>query len=74
MKAEDLDIEHVLARADKVVELLEQVVDLLELNGEKTQELLERVECIDNTLDDMKGDETILLGLQEFQRQFLRRS
>ena len=35
-------------------ELLSKVVDAIELNTEKLQEVLERIECIDNTLDDFK--------------------
>lgn len=29
-------------------------IEAIELNTEKVQELLERVECIDNTLDDIR--------------------
>lgn len=61
----DIHIEHVLARADKVVELLE-------LNAEKTQKLLERVECIDNTLDNMESEDcqnALLEGLNQIVRR-----
>ena len=41
----------------KEEELVTQIVDAIELNTEKVQELLERVECIDNTLDDIKAED-----------------
>ncbi len=40
-------------------ELLSKVVDAIELNTEKLQEVLERIECIDNTLDDFKDQRGI---------------
>ena len=40
-------------------ELISRVVDATELNTEKLQELLERVECIDNSLDDIKDNDDI---------------
>ena len=35
-------------------DIAQKVIDAIELNTEKLQELLERIECIDNTLDDFK--------------------
>lgn len=49
-----------------------KIVDALEQNTEKVQELLERVECIDNTLDDLKSEDCqteILKGLNDIVRR-----
>lgn len=53
-------------------ELLSKVVDAIELNTEKVQELLERVECIDNTLDDIKGEDC-QNAILESQNEIVRR-
>lgn len=38
-------------------EHLLKIVDAIEQNTEKVQELLERVECIDNALDDIRDED-----------------
>jgi hypothetical protein len=53
-------------------EHLQKIVDAIELNTEKVQELLERVECIDNTLDDIR-DEDCQNAMLEGQNQIIRR-
>lgn len=52
---------------------IEEIKEKFDLQLEKTQELLERVECIDNSLDEIKDKDEILETIREFQRQFLRR-
>jgi len=57
---------------EAVIEFLTKVVDALEQNTEKVQELLERVECIDNSLDDIKDEDcqnAILEGLNQIVRR-----
>lgn len=36
---------------------MDRLIEAVEENTEKVQELLERVECIDNTLDDLKDNQ-----------------
>jgi hypothetical protein len=48
------------------------IVEALEVNTEKVQELLERVECIDNTLDDIK-DEDCQAETLKGQNEIIRR-
>ena len=48
------------------------IVEAIELNTEKLQELLERVECIDNTLDDMKSEDC-QAAMLEGQNEIVRR-
>ena len=50
------------------------IVEAIEDNTERVQELLERLECIDNSLDEMRDKDPILEAIRELQRQFLRRS
>lgn len=52
---------------------IEEIKEKFDLQLEKTQELLERFECIDNSLDEIKDKDEILETIREFQRQFLRR-
>lgn len=52
---------------------IEEIKEKFDLQLEKTQELLERIECIDNSLDEIKDKDEILETIREFQRQFLRR-
>ena len=55
-----------------VKEFVTKIVDALEQNTEKVQELLERVECIDNTLDDIQEKDCQEANL-ECQNQIVRR-
>ena len=55
-----------------VRELVTKIVDALEQNTEKVQELLERVECIDNTLDDIQ-DKDCQEATLKCQNEIIRR-
>ena len=45
------------------IDLLSKILDAIEQNTEKVQELLERVECIDNSMDEVRDNSDTVVDL-----------